>query len=68
MSDKPRTGAPRKIKPQEEKILLALASEKPLCATQLLQVHLDNGGEPVHSETLRRMLKANKMSWKRTRH
>lgn len=68
LSDKPRTGAPRKIKPQEEKMLLALAAQKPLCTTQLLQAHLDNGGKPVHSETLRRMLKANRMSWKRTRH
>jgi transposase len=44
LRDKARTGAPRKIKPQEEKMLLALANEKPLCATELLQVHLDNGG------------------------
>ena len=49
-------------------MLLALATEKPLCAPELLQIHLENGGEPVHSETIRRMLKANKMSWKRTRH
>jgi transposase len=35
LSDKARTGAPRKIKPQEEKMLLALASEKPLCAPEL---------------------------------
>jgi transposase len=68
LSDKARTGAPRKIKPQEEKMLLALASEKPLCAPELLQIHLENGGEPIHAETVRRMLKANKMSWKRTRH
>jgi transposase len=68
LKDKARTGAPRKIKPQEEKMLLALAQEKPLCATELLQVHLDNGGERVHSETIRRLLKANQMSWKRTRH
>lgn len=68
LSDKARSGAPRKIKPQEEKMLLALASEKPLCAPELLQVHLDNGGKPIHSETIRRMLKANAMSWKRTRH
>jgi hypothetical protein len=32
-----------------------LANEKPLCATELLQVHLENGGERVHSETIRRM-------------
>jgi len=68
LKDKARTGAPRKIKPQEEKMLLALADEKPLCATELLQVHLENGGKRVHSETIRRMLKANQMSWKRTRH
>lgn len=68
LKDKARTGAPRKIKPQEEKILLSLAAEKPLCATELLQVHLENGGERVHSETIRRMLKINEMSWKRTRH
>jgi transposase len=68
LKDKARTGAPKKIKPQEEKMLLALANEKPLCATELLQVHLENGGERVHSETIRRMLKANEMSWKRTRH
>jgi transposase len=44
LKDKARTGAPKKIKPQEEKMLLALANEKPLCATELLQVHLENGG------------------------
>lgn len=68
LKDKARAGAPRKIGPQEEKMLLALAAEKPLCATELLQAHLDSGGKPVHTETLRRMLKANAMSWKRTRH
>lgn len=68
LKDKARTGVPKKIKPQEEEMLLRLAAEKPLCATELLQVHLDNGGEQVHSETIRRMLKANEMSWKRTRH
>jgi transposase len=68
LQDKVRTGAPKKIKPQEEKMLLALADEKPLCATELLQAHLNNGGEQVHPETIRRMLKANQMSWKRTRH
>lgn len=68
LQDRVRTGAPKKIKPQEEKMLLALAQEKPLCATELLQAHLNNGGEQVHPETIRRMLKANEMSWKRTRH
>lgn len=68
LRDKARTGAPKKIKPQEEKMLLALANEKPLCATELLQVHLENGGERIHSETIRRMLKVNEMSWKITRH
>lgn len=68
LQDKVRTGAPKKIKPQEEKMLLALAQEKPLCATELLQAHLNNGGEQVHPETIRRMLKTNQMSWKRTRH
>ncbi|WP_269667360.1 hypothetical protein [Polaromonas naphthalenivorans] len=43
-------------------MLLALTQEKPLCATELLQAHLENGGEWVHSETIRRMLKANEMS------
>lgn len=41
LKDKARTGAPKKIKPEEEKNLLSLAIKTPLCATELLQIHLE---------------------------
>ena len=68
LADLPRSGAPRKIKPDEETIILNLVDEKPLSATDVLKIHLKNDGATVHVATIRALLKRNDRSWKMTRH
>ncbi len=67
LSDKPRSGASSKLDQAGLERLLQWAREEPLTATQLLQRHTEAQGEPIHVETLTRILKANGMVWKRTR-
>ncbi len=66
--DKPRSGAPRKLDQVAVDRLVQWAREEPLTATELLQRHADAQGEPIHVETLTRILKENGLVWKRTRH
>ena len=68
LHDKPRSGAPRKLDDAAVERLAQWAREEPLSATQLLQRHTEAQGEPVHVETLIRILKENDLVWKRTRH
>jgi transposase len=68
LPDLSRSGAPLKIKPDEEKRILDLVDEKPLCATDALKVHLENNGVAVHVATIRALLRRNDRSWKMTRH
>ncbi|MEO6321082.1 MAG: IS630 family transposase [Polaromonas sp.] len=68
LPDKPRTGAPRKIKKHEMGRLLISADARPMTAVDILKEHLENKGEPVHVATIRTMLKTNGRTWKRTRH
>lgn len=68
LHDKPRSGAPSKLDQAAVDRLVQWAREEPLSATQLLQRHLEAQGEPVHVETIMRILKANGLVWKRTRH
>lgn len=68
LSDKPRSGAPRKLDDAAVERLLQWAREQPLTATELLQRHLEAQGLPVEVNTLIRTLKANGLVWKRTRH
>ena len=68
LPDLPRSGAPRKIKPNEVKEILELVDEKPLSATDVLKIHLKNEGTPVHVATVRALLKKKGRSWKMTRH
>ena len=68
LSDKPRSGAPSKLDQAAVERLMQWAREEPLTATQLLQRHVEVQGEPIHVETLTRILKANGLVWKRTRH
>lgn len=66
--DKPRSGAPSKLDRAAVERLVQWAREQPLTATQLLQRHVQAQGRPIHVETLTRILKANGLVWKRTRH
>ena len=66
--DKPRSGAPRKLDQAAVDRLVQWAREEPLTATELLQRHADAQGEPIHVETLTRILKEQGLVWKRTRH
>lgn len=68
LSDKPRSGAPRKLDATAVERLLQWAREEPLSATELLQRHIEAQGSPVEVNTLIRTLKANGLVWKRTRH
>jgi transposase len=66
--DAARSGAPRKITPEQITSLVLAASTEPLSARQLLAKHLAEGGAPIHLNTLSTALKRSGMTWKRTRH
>jgi transposase len=68
LSDKPRSGAPRKLGETEVKRLARWAREEALSASELLLQHTEAQGTPVHVETLIRYLKEEGLVWKRTRH
>lgn len=68
LRDRPRSGAPRKLTPEQIDTLIVLASAQPLTSRQLLAKHVDSGGAPVHLNTLTAALKAAGLVWKRTRH
>lgn len=65
--DAPRTGAPKKITPEQLKKLLDAAEKEPLTAKALLAKHVDAGGTLVHVNTLTKALKRAQFVWKRTR-
>lgn len=66
--DKPRSGAPQKISPEQLSKVLGAARSEPLTAKALLAKHVENGGTLVHLNTLKDALKAAGFVWKRTRH
>jgi transposase len=68
LADLPRSGAPKKISQQQVENLLILADAEPMSARQLLAKHMEDGGAPVHLNTLTGALKAAGLVWKRTRH
>lgn len=68
LSDKPRSGAPRKLDETAVKRLAQWAQKKALSAPELLLQHTEAQGVPVHVETLIRYLKEEGLVWKRTRH
>lgn len=68
LADLARSGAPKKLEPQELERLVALASAEPLTAKALLANHTEHGGKPVHVSTLTLALKSAGLVWKRTRH
>ena len=65
--DAPRTGAPKKITPEQLEKLLDAAEKEPLTAKALLAKHVDAGGTLVHVNTLTMALKRAQFVWKRTR-
>jgi transposase len=65
--DAPRTGAPKKITPEQLEKLLDAAEKEPLTAKALLAKHVDAGGTVVHVNTLTKALKRAQFVWKRTR-
>ena len=67
LKDAPRSGAPRKIKPEQLERLLTAASEEPLTAKSLLALHIEGGAEAVHLSTIKSALKREGYVWKRTR-
>ena len=68
LPDLPRTGAPKKITPEQLVKIVAAAESEPLSAKQLLALHVANGGAAVSLRTLTVALKSSGMVWKRTRH
>lgn len=68
LPDLPRTGAPRKITPEQLVKIVAAVESEPLSAKQLLALHVGNGGAAVSLRTLTVALKSAGMVWKRTRH
>jgi transposase len=67
LKDAPRSGAPRKISPDQLERLLTAAREEPLTATSLLALHIESGAEAVHLSTIKNALKREGYVWKRTR-
>ena len=65
--DLPRTGAPKKITPEQIESLLTAAEKEPLTAKSLLAKHIAAGGALVHLSTLTKALKSGQFVWKRTR-
>jgi transposase len=68
LPDLPRCGCPIKIGHEQRKKLWAAASAEPLSASALMAKHKENGGTPVHPNTLANTLKSMGLVWKRTRH
>jgi transposase len=68
LADRPRSGAPRKLTPEQVQRLADWARSEPLTAPSLLARHKEHGGEAVHVNTLVASLKASGLVWKRTRH
>lgn len=66
--DAARCGAPQKLKKNQLDVLIELAKAEPLSAPALMARHRENGGEPIHLNTLKAALKRSGLVWKRTRH
>ena len=66
LKDAVRCGAPKKLPPDVVDQLAHRALAAPLSAKALLAEHLQNGGTPVHLNTLMTALKNAGLVWKRT--
>ena len=67
LTDKPRSGAPMKMSAEEQSRVVAWAETAPLSAPELLAKHLHAGGTPVHTQTIKTLLRKKDFVWKRTR-
>lgn len=65
--DAPRSGAPKKITPEELEKIVEAATNEPLTAKAVLAKHVAAGGKLVHVNTMTKILKKAKFVWKRTR-
>lgn len=68
LHDSARSGAPKKITPEQLAKIVDAATAEPLTARELLARHLADGGAKIHIRTLRAALHSSGMVWKRTRH
>ena len=68
LADRPRSGAPRKLTPEQVQRVAEWARAEPMTAPQLLARLKEEGGPSVHINTLVASLKASGLVWKRTRH
>ena len=68
LPDALRPGAPRKITEAQRESILQAARCEPLTAKALLAKHVENGGDPVHLNTVIGVLRSSSMVFKRTRH
>lgn len=66
--DRPRPGAPRKINEEQQAHIVEHARQTPSTARELLADHVESGGENVHLNTIKNIVKAAGLVWKRTRH
>jgi len=66
LKDAVRSGAPKKLPPDVVERLAHRAISAPLSAKALLAEHLQNGGTPVHLNTLMTALKNAGLVWKQT--
>ncbi len=65
--DAPRCGAPKKLSPEQVDKIVAAAGAGPYTAKELLAKHVEDGGTPVHLNTIKARIKAGGLVWKRTR-
>jgi transposase len=68
LADRPRRGALAKVSQPEAERLRPWARDEPLTLTALKVRHEAAGGTPVPLNTLKALLKAGGLVWKRTRH
>lgn len=68
LTDKSRSGAPRKITSEQLEKIVGKATSEPSSAKALLAYHIESGGTAVHPVTLMNSLKFVDFLWKRTRH
>lgn len=68
LTDKSRSGAPRKITSEQLDKIVEKATSEPSSAKSLLAYHVESGGMEVHPVTLINSLKSVNFLWKRTRH
>jgi transposase len=67
LDDDPRSGRPPRLNPQEKQVALDLVREEPRSARRVLALLAEATGKVISGETLKRLLKASGLVWKRVR-